>query len=180
MRRRFFTLLSALSLALCLATVALWVRSHWVMEQISWSGTGGMEWVQTPRGYLQLAFFRADWSNRPNSDFRIKYVRDEATPPINYLPLMNSEPGDKYLMWERAGFAWYSRHELRTGNLHLLLLFPFWSIVSVLAVLPLAWTIRWSRRREHSLGLCATCGYDLRATPEQCPECGAIAVGASA
>ena len=51
---------------------------------------------------------------------------------------------------------------------------PLWAICVVTAVLPINWIARRGRnRRRRHLSLCATCGYDLRATPGRCPECGA-------
>jgi hypothetical protein len=49
---------------------------------------------------------------------------------------------------------------------------PWWTIVAATAMLPLLWCRRKAiSRTAIASNLCSTC-YDLRATPERCPECG--------
>ena len=55
----------------------------------------------------------------------------------------------------------------------------FWYRI-LLLVLPLYWLVTTARtflqeeqrNDRRTRGLCPTCGYDLRATPDRCPECG--------
>jgi hypothetical protein len=58
----------------------------------------------------------------------------------------------------------------------------YWVLALVAGLLPAAW-VRFRlpaiiRRRVHSerqkRQQCPNCGYDLRATPDRCPECGAV------
>ena len=52
---------------------------------------------------------------------------------------------------------------------------PAWFAVTVLfAPLALLTVRRLHRGRRARVGCCASCGYDLRATPGRCPECGAV------
>jgi hypothetical protein len=53
---------------------------------------------------------------------------------------------------------------------------PYWLPAAAFAVAPAAWASRAGARRRQRrlrLGLCPNCGYDLRASPARCPECGA-------
>jgi hypothetical protein len=72
-----------------------------------------------------------------------------------------------------VGFAW------RYSHWHSIFL-PAWLVVFVAAILPACWYAHWVSRRGKPVGYCPACGYDLRATPDRCPECGKVPTKAPA
>ena len=149
MKRSIFNGLTVLSLVLCVATAGLWVRTYAgpqidFFTVISVSRSYG---VGTERGRV-IGFLQQE---RPS------YRADD--------------PDDVQL--RRAGFRYLriSSNGLRRWNLVL----PLWLLTSSAAASPCYWWVRrLAARRKVWLGFCPVCSYDLRATPDRCPECGAI------
>jgi hypothetical protein len=84
--------------------------------------------------------------------------------------------------WNRASSRWarFGFFEMRGGGAWLATYhfvgLPHW-LPLLLVTLPAAAAelrSRARRRRGGRAGLCPRCGYDLRATPDRCPECGAV------
>ena len=76
---------------------------------------------------------------------------------------------------ERLGIAWEKFGSYRGGGTGWAVRFPYRYLLCVLAMAPLV-PLRYAykKQKRKRLNLCIYCGYDLRATPERCPECGVV------
>jgi hypothetical protein len=174
-RRHLFNLLSAVSLVLCVATVVLWVRSYWLYDEFcvrafsqkqASSTLWGHDAVTIVEG--QIDFWRRVSSLRlatlPAGFHESGLIHPEfrdigfETPSILGFNYLHGK------LQSRAGP--YSEENWQIG-------IPFWFLTAMFAFVPVMRTRRrWIRLGCKPPGFCAVCGYDLRATPERCPECG--------
>jgi hypothetical protein len=181
-RRWLFNGIAALSLLMCVATAILWMRSHWI----------GDDWTfqkdRTKNGKSLL--FAADASSTTGSvEILIESgIATKNTPDLtkarhsqgSTFPLIFQ--GMRRTLMERLGFRlnwgpWIFVHSVSAYAVtRVTINFPFWFLVTAFAATPLLWILTVRSRRSASSGFCQSCGYDLRASPDRCPECGAVPV----
>jgi hypothetical protein len=167
MRRLLRILLNAatvLSLVLCAATMAAWVRSYQTRDAIYWSHDLQLQlWIETHRGGLA-----AEVVTPFGGDTVI------GTGWHQHAPLSYAEAGGAQgTFFNRFGFGFNVSQNGSYATRQLAC--PYWFIMLLTAILPaarLAARRRRARRLRMRPGLCRHCGYDCRATPDRCPECG--------
>jgi hypothetical protein len=177
-RRAILNAATALSLLLVAAVVALWIRSHVVSDSLVWTRTDGARQARTAPGHLLLGFDLSDGSHQPATAYGLRHEKE---PPLSVtaltLPIytLSIGPGDTWEVWRRGGVGWWRWRSADRQTSIARLALPLWPLAAAAAVLPLSRYVlhRHARRRRlRQVGLCPTCGYDLRATPDRCPECG--------
>jgi hypothetical protein len=180
--------LAALSLTLCLATAALWLFSYKFPSTISgdffhdhlcvgdyFLGIYGGEAVAGYERYdnpIDLKYARA---------FRFRRAPDGFNEPvhgfhsISFFDQVWVDGDDRRS--QDDDFPWFSegRGIFKTNTTGRSFSAPIYSLTLASAFLPAVLIpLRIHRKRTHREGHCRNCGYDLRATPEKCPECGTI------
>jgi hypothetical protein len=175
--------LTLTSLLLCVASLGLWVRSYRYHDdfRVLFHDAGRVVDVTNLYGGLQVAKIE----NVDNRDGAWGWSWDQGwtATDLKWAP-PNRRPWRDWQLFYGAGTVgndqWLG-FRLLTGHIGTSASSPFWSIrvplwfLSIFFALPPAyWTIRRIMVRKLRPGHCLTCGYDLRATPERCPECGTI------
>jgi hypothetical protein len=185
MKRRLLNLLTAVSLLLAALVAVQWYRGYRVQDSLSVRrvvGTPGVLLeerfnVVTCTGGLWFSIDSASDDGRYDSSVIADWRQRHG---LGWQLLHRTYSNPFYPSFQdgrihRFGFHLSSDRSGTSGATHVVV--PMWFAMACTAALPVAWVVvagrRWRReRRRARVGLCPVCGYDLRATPEKCPECG--------
>jgi hypothetical protein len=169
--------LQTLFLACFVSILVLWIASYYGdRREVRWRDSNGdSHWIASSHGELQYGL-TGEWKNGAGPSW---YPASELTPALLAAPpptLLNKLGfGLTYTANLRLPPGW------RPGQAESYALFrtiwiPYWFISFPFLIMGVSIIARRLKRRLRSgrSGGCPQCGYDLRATPDRCPECGAV------
>ena len=164
---------SALLLLLLIVVAVLWARSPRHAEILGvFSPAGHLQGMATDR--VGLLFFGSDVPFGREYGLTADLMSCSRDDFARVHDVLFDAPDESFHI---LGFR-FAGGKLDLSNLltchYSAIVVPYWFAMLTLLPLP-AFALRrtWvTWRRQHG-GLCPSCGYDLRATSDRCPECGA-------
>lgn len=177
LRHWLFNFVATIALALFVAAIMLWVRSYSAGDLIRYIGAESVAgsksfFLLSTTGRIQLScyvdpgppgpFVVADDGRLPDG---ISFSHWDSRAKPFQMP--------NHALLNRMGFDARAK-ELPLGTDYVVVV-PYYALaMAAFGVGALAYLRRRLLLRSQAVGRCSVCGYDLRATPDQCPECGTI------
>lgn len=96
-----------------------------------------------------------------------------------YISVMRDGAVHKHYLHVSTGSVHYAYWSPTSGDALIRFHVESWKLFAVIISPPVFWIWKvianmWRTGCRRKKGACLECGYDLRATPKQCPECGTI------
>jgi hypothetical protein len=160
----------AWSVGLLLAAGALWVRGAWRIDELAFTAGGNRYELATWGGAVRLLRLKDFTDPAPAAITRaVRSPVVDADWELENAGQVRTRVGHVGVTWARGFVLCAGTGQLEFVSLSL----PWWMPCAVLS-LPtlLVGVARLRGRRRRAQGLCPRCGYDLRASPAGCPECG--------
>jgi len=175
MSRLLVNLVTVLSLLAGVAMVTLWVESSTAMRTYAFHCGGGNGCIGCDAGGVAVAF-RREAHPATGTASSVYWDWAAATRDVGPLASLGFTSGTVNAGRQipiLSGVAVLGRL-FQTPAPAAYVRVPWWSLLLAAAVAPTSRLIAAARQRRRTRrGRCPSCGYDLRATPERCPECGA-------
>jgi len=171
------------SISILAACAAAWIASAHGSLEAGWEqfNDGDTIWLKADHafvsagriGFLHFRRVETDWwaNNRPSSKRGGWFIRQRNEP---YDPIGDFQR--RKSLFDVAGFSFTNNKSVDSAERLTVqaVEVPLWFLALLSAIVPVRYLLH---RARCAPGKCQVCGYDLRATPERCPECGMETVG---
>ena len=189
MRRLLINGVMTALLIVCLATSVLWIRSYvrvdLAQDTDMWREGENWYWrdriVRSERGGVRLRIwgcllrdpgFAEMQEHKPGQRSITAHGPGELGPGLRFPDNLWFDFDRRVRFAPIGSFAAAVVIHMDRLSVHV----PYWPIVVLSGLPPAVWLTRRRRvKRRIARGQCLRCGYDLRETPDRCPECGQLA-----